>query len=142
MIEKHLEKIDFVFEYIKSKKDLDAVFGYVNIRTRVDRTPELGITTQMLNEIIKRLVKDGYIVEQKRPNEQNVYSITFDGLIFEGYVHENASIRKEQERLRTLENHQLELSKRMNFLTSVMAVGTTVAAIYYLIEILKHFCSS
>lgn len=142
MIE-HLKKIDFVLNFFKSKQDLDASFSYTIIENHVKRTSELKITVTMLREILKKLVNDGYITERKQEEGyQSIYHVSFEGLVFEGYVHENEANHKEQERLHTLENRQLALSRRMNALTAIVAVGTIVAAVYYLMEILKSFCPS
>lgn len=142
MIEKHLEQIDFVLNFLKSKQDLDASFSYMIIENHIKRTPELNITITILREILKKLVNDGYISEKITPGIQPIYNVSFEGLVFEGYVHENEANQKEQERLRILENRQLALSRRMNVLTLVVAIGTTVAAVYYLLEIVKYLRAS
>lgn len=49
------------------------------------------------------------------------------------------AIFAENDRLEKLENAQRESQNKMNTLTFVIAVGTTVAALYYLKELLTYF---
>jgi hypothetical protein len=127
------EKIDFVFFYIKDKIQVGGHWGYNNIWNYVERTPEIGINKIMFDEIIKKLKEDGYITEKNIPEAQPVYNMTFKGLLFNGYNQEYKETQK-------LQQNVASLSSRTFWLTVVIALGTLIAAIYYLIEIWKS-CS-
>lgn len=122
-----LEKIDFVFYYIKDKIQVGGNWGYHNIWNYVNATSEADINETMFKEIIQKLKNDGYITEKQIPDAQPVYNLTFTGSLFDGYNKNQVKIQK--------------LSRQTRFLTVVVSIGTGVAAIYYLLEILNHlFC--
>ena len=114
-----------------------------------------------INNYLPILIKDGYVKENEElseiegfPNSEiKYYSLTINGLEFTGYVNKYyAELSTEQQNKEILEN-QLSLNKSimltnasvrstntwMLYLTLVIAFGTFVSAIYYLIEILKFY---
>ena len=107
-----------------------------------------------LNNYLPILIKDGYIKEteelSKTDGFQNTnikyYSLTADGLDFEGYVNSNYSKLSLEQENKLLRLSQIELNRstlstnrRMICLTRWIALGTIIAALYYLIEILKFY---
>lgn len=94
--------------------------------------------------IIEKLLADKYIEQKSVISEQNtsidIYSITFEGRLFleqNGY----AGQKLDKERLTTMAVRQHEIYVKVYWLTVVLAFATAVAALYYSIEILKHFCN-
>jgi predicted transcriptional regulator len=135
------KQIDFVFFFLKERSELSADFGKENIRNHIKLTPEIKINTQIFEEILQRLLDDGYIKETIRPETQPTYHLTFNGRIFEGYFNKNNSLNEDREWLKNLQIQTLENSKKLNKLTWIIAGGTFFAAIYYIIEIVKNwFC--
>lgn len=133
-----LEKIDFVLTFIKIKMEVSAYWGYGIIWTHVEKTTELKINKTLFDEIINKLKEDCYIVDNET---KDACRVTFKGLTFNGYVSEQLSHQEENARLRTLEEKTLKLTIWTTRLTWIIAIGTFVAAIYYLLEILNHwFC--
>ena len=114
-----------------------------------------------INNYLPILVKDGYVKEVEELSEIEgfdntkikYYSLTADGLSFVGYTNSYYSKMSEEEQKMELFENQLSLNKSiiltnasvrstntwMRCLTIVIAVGTVVSAIYYLIEILKFY---
>ena len=133
-----LEKIDFVLFYIKTKMADSAYWGYGPIWAHIQKTTELKINKALFDEIINKLKEDGYIVDN---NTNDACRVTFRGLTFNGYVSEQSFLQMEKKRLKTLEEKTLNLSRWTTRLTIIIALGTGIAAIYYLLEILNNFFS-
>lgn len=144
------KQIDAIFFYIKKKIALGASINSEYIwNLFVDKTPELEINKLMFSEIISKLIEDGYITELRKANEgQDVttYHVTFKGQIFEGYESQQKLLNEQKARLADLENRSREFqdettnnAKRLNVLTVILALGTSIAAIYYLLEILNNW---
>lgn len=98
------------------------------------------------NAIIQKLVDDGMLSEkdafdlppESRPEE---YNITFKGrLWFEagGYQGERNRLNAENTRVNTVEKRQRAYESNMVLLTWILAIGTSIAALYYLLEIQKN----
>jgi hypothetical protein len=134
-----LEQIDFVFFYIRDKITTGADWGYFNIWIHVKKTPETGINKTLLDEIIFKLIEDGLLTEINNLGGQKTYHITFKGLTFNGYVSEQSSLQMEKERLKILDEKTLNLTSWTTRLTLIIAFGTAIVAIYYLLEILNHW---
>src|SRR5690606_28755231 len=104
-----LEQIDFVFFYIRDKITTGADWGYFNIWTHVQKTPETKINKTLFDEIILKLKEDGLLTEINNLGSQATYHITFKGLTFNGYVSEQQTLQMEKERLRILDDKTLTL---------------------------------
>lgn len=126
-----IEKLDFVLNFIKSKMTVSAHWGYGLVWTHIEKTTELKINKTLFDEIINKLKKDGYIVDNET---KDACRVTFEGLIFKGY-------KKQEEENQELQRTVNSLSVRTFWLTVAIAVGTGVAAIYYLLEILNSLFS-
>lgn len=98
-----------------------------------------GFTQTPLSQIesvVDKLVKDGYIKEIKYNGSPSDYTITFEGealIELGGYT----SLSGEAQKVKELQRISGEREKTIVFLTKVLAFGTTIAAVYYLIEIAK-----
>lgn len=128
------QQLDFVLSYIKPKIQVDAVFNENYIWSLyVSRTPETGITRTMLGEILKKLIKDGYIREHG--TNPITYLITFEGLIFEGYELEKEIKNIEKIKIEKLEERQKRNEAHMLYLTVVLAISAFCSVPYYILEI-------
>lgn len=143
----YLKQIDTVFFYFKEKSQVGGYFDYQDVWEHVQNI-KAGITDQAkLNTILARLKEDGFISGGDRLNSMSTptYSISFKGLLFDGYENERTlAIQKntllEQQVTRTSEISELnaKLAVRSYRLTLILAIGTSIAAIYYLMEIAKY----
>lgn len=97
---------------------------------------------------------DGHVAEKlitldDSPVGREQFYITFNGAVFihnGGYATQSALIQAESERMSNIEPHQAKANRNMLYLTSVIAFGTFVAALYYYLEIVRsdkeiHFAS-
>lgn len=146
------EQIDFVFDYIKGYLKHSAMISteYIWNHVKEERTPEMGINRLMFEEIISQLLSDEYISPKAMPegdaaDGQKMYNITFKGRLFTGYAQSNKAFLLEQAYRKQLDDwniafqrQQTKSSAQMNLLTFVIAMGTMVAAVYYIVEILNH----
>lgn len=133
-----LEKIDFIFLYLKDKTQYGGSWGYHNIENHVVKTPEADISITLLKEILERLKRDKLITESPLTQDQSVYHLTFDGVLFEGYKKAELNRQKEEERTKFLAEKMVTLSDRMARLTRWIALGTLIMAGYSIFEILKY----
>ncbi|MDQ2718200.1 MAG: hypothetical protein M3Z26_00360 [Bacteroidota bacterium] len=145
------EQIDLVFFYIKNKEELSASFSTEYIwNLFVSKQSDSGINRTMYNEIIKQLVEFGYVAELSLSDtSQKLYHVTFKGRLFNGYVEQQVSLSENNKRIMALENanqkfqiESLRNSHNLNSITWILAIGTTFAALYYLLEILCYFFPS
>ncbi len=105
--------------------------------------------------ILNKLYKDEYaeIIESEkryegpdifkppRPTIDYSYKISFEGELFKeqgGYTQQKINNAYENIRLDNLEKNQKFHRKALTWLTFLVAVGTLVAGVFYLIEIGKH----
>ena len=108
------------------------------------------INSKMLHSALLKLVKDDYVFE----NYRNIgslsgytYNISFEGIFFinnGGYEKEHQNNQKTEiesaemkKRQFLLEEKHSSIQFQLLVLTWVIAIGTSVAAIYYLLEVLK-----
>lgn len=114
-----------------------------------------NISDNRISNAVDRLIKDKYIDESTKelsreypkisllsqePNitYETIYFITFEGellIISGGYQKKVADDASENKRLRDMENFQSKQSQKMSRLTFWIAVGTLIAAVYYLLQI-------
>ena len=136
-----LEQIDFVFFFIRDKIQVGGNWGYNNIWNHVEKTTEAKINKTLFNEIIAKLKEDGLVTEVNQEAVQPTYHVTFKGLIFDGYNQQWFDSQKENDELKSLRQTSNVNSLKMTRLTKWVMFGTSIAAIYYLLEILNHwFC--
>ena len=142
------DKIDLVLFFIKGKEELSAKFSIEYIWTFcVSKEPSYHINRTMFEEIIKQLVEDGFIADLSiLDSPQKFYYVTFKGRIFNGYVKQQESLEEKNKRILTLENanqkfqiESIRHSRNLNRITWILAIGTTFAALYYILGILCYF---
>jgi len=87
--------------------------------------------------VIKKLAKDEF-VSIIQVGARNFYRITFEGLVFQQQGGYKQKLNKD-----TFLKRQEESNKRTQrilfWFTGIVAVGTFIAAVYYVLEILKFF---
>jgi len=122
---KYLEKIDFVLNHIKQNKDTTTTWLLVLYSKEY---PHSGAEFEY---ITRKLIKDELILLY--PSIQ-AYNITFEGLIFEGYV------TREKNKQLTLQSQEVSLAKAASD-SERLATGTTYlwigTAALVLVELLK-----
>ena len=140
-----LEQIDAIFFWLKERIITGGYHGYHNIENYVKQTPELGINTTILIEILKRLQEDGYITKTPPPqgiSGQPVYNVSFKGLLFDGYVKAKTQADLDVAFQRGIANATLDNANLLNRLTIWLAIFAGISAVYYAIEIVKYFSGS
>lgn len=89
---------------------------------------------------VTALTDEGYIIEARKNEGSGDGCIaTIKGLLFEGFESNFRSTISEKERLLKLEEGEMAHRKWMFFLTLILCVGTTIAAVYYWIEVWHFF---
>lgn len=134
-----LEKLDIVLLCLE-KHHSERHHNFISIAGILqEEHPEIDFGE--IQSALNKLVKDGY-VEIREVGRESItdiyYMITFEGRIWKeqgGYQCE----KKENDRINALADAQQEASVRMVLLTRIVAIGTSVAAIYYLLEVVKYF---
>jgi hypothetical protein len=153
-----LEFLDKIISILEANKN-KLTAHEINILFITDDFYSLYRKDFKLDNYLPILIKDAYVKEVEEFSEiegfgtSNVkyYSLTAEGLKFTGYVNSYYSKMSEEEQRKTMFDNQLSLNKSiistnrsiistnfwMKWLTGLIAFGTLVAAIYYLLEILK-----
>jgi hypothetical protein len=128
-----LEKIDKILNFLKERSDLSASFSKEYIwNLYISKTPELKINRQLYDEILKQLIEDGYIRENKTEDSQPNYHLALKGLIFDSYQNQELEIQK-------LKSTTQKLTYRNYVLTALIALGTLIAAWYYLTQLWDYY---
>jgi hypothetical protein len=124
-----LQQIDFILLVIKERTDSGGI-SFLDLITHLEETKYLcGFT--LAKEILKKLEKNEKILFQ-----DDVYKLTFEGRIFNGYESEQISLDAKNEDDVQYDQRAEENAKRLNFLTGYLAVGTIALAV---IEVVKMF---
>lgn len=132
-----LQQIDFVFFYLRGKISAGGQWGYQNIYFHVNQIKESGINETLLKEIIVKLKEDGLLTEINNLGSQPTYHVTFEGLIFQGYVKADSEARKESQEVRNLRQATVDLQARMNKLTWWIVFGTIASVVVGILTLLK-----
>lgn len=138
-----LEILDALLKYLKDTKHNT----FTSIANDAKKESEFlkGIEDKTLHYALLKLVKDNYVNQdfQKIGTlNGNLYEISFEGLSFiseGGYVLREKRNRLQDKKLNDIEITQSLQQKWILRLTWVIGIGTLVAGVYYLIEILKFF---
>jgi hypothetical protein len=131
----------------------DSCLNVFQISDLLLRFRGISCSPREIDFIVMRLIKDGYITNDKSllkgisvngkklsEIDEPFYFITFDGKVHitsGGYEGDFTSKNKEKARISSLEKVQNKVQCQMVILTSIIALGTLIAAIYYLKEIFK-----
>lgn len=92
--------------------------------------------------ILNKLKQDKFSDYIEKENGRKLWYITFEGIMFlrrGGYSGQQIRRDAENIRVETLERNQRVNANRMIYLTIILAVGTSIAAWYYGIEICKSY---
>lgn len=112
---------------------------------------ELPIKHEFFIGFIDKLIKDGYVKfkSERNPNKSEIdycqqeTLITIDGYYFlkehKGYTQKKINDVYENTQVGKIQSNQKVHRYWMTGLTIILAVGTSVAGWYYLIEILKNY---
>lgn len=141
---KPIEKLDFVLNYLSTNKSRKGGLSLVSILK--DTQPIINDGDELL-KVLEKLEKDGYIGFKERmplnkPPLIYFYYATFSGEYLNsqgGYQELHRKENLEKTRLQDIELKATVNRKTVTSLTWIIAVGTFVAALYYLLEILKYF---
>lgn len=156
----NLQVLDNILSFLIDKKEYKTeinalVYNVYNLQLNLIKPdkPESDIT---LEDIVKRSdVKDKtlYKVEKSllyleelgliRATDGYYVSLTYQGIIkcSEGFVNTYCLKQSNAQRLRNVETLQNFHLKWMTILTGLIMVGTSVAALYYILEIFSlHIC--
>lgn len=150
-------------------KILDELLKYLEIteyRTFSEMRNDANDKSDFLKDIdnfifksaLLKLVKDGYVTEYSKnttdkifntPRTDYFYDISFEGICFinnGGYEFEYRKSQTQQieysdlqKRQSLLEEKQLKIQSQLVFLTFLVALGTLIAGLYYVLEILSFF---
>lgn len=126
-----IEKVDKILEFFKSRTDNAGIGKEYLWNLYIQKTPELEINRMLYEEILKMLIADGYLRETNREDAQPTYNLTLKGLAFSGYNNRELEVQDLKGRTKRLERWNL-------ILTTLIAIGTLVAAIYYVLEIINN----
>jgi len=129
-----LEKIDSVLNFLKSRQDQSVQFTKEYIwNFYVSKTPELEINSQLYNEIFITLLDNDFIRENKQEQGfPSTYNVTIKGLSFSGF--HQAQLQSDRDKV-----NLLLLNKRTLMVNLIIALGTLIAGLYYILEILDKF---
>ena len=152
----HIKILDELLKYlVKTEHDQ---FAYIrnDVNDKSEFLKDIGNST--LHSALLKLVKDGYVNQESEnttdqifntPRTNHYYKISFKGLVFikyGGYQNQLDKNQKKENEVSDLKSQQFahsvslfRLNRWLVTLTWVIAIGTFIAGIYYLIEILKAF---
>jgi len=140
-VENLIDKLDAVLIFL-SLRGSESLFTAFEIRESV--TGFLIEEMDDIYSILKKLVKNEYVefhdISSMRRHPQ--YSITFEGKVFTeqgGYRQKLMNESSENIRLVKIENAQKQFRRVQNVLLTIVAAGTLIAAVYYIMEIGIHF---
>lgn len=152
-----LEFLDKIISILKANKN-KLTSHQISVLFITDEFYSLYKKDFHLDNYLPILIKDGYVKETEELSEidnSNIkyYSLSAEGLSFIGYINSYYNAMSEEEQRKKMFDNQLSLNKSilstnrsiistnfwMKFLTGIIAFGTLVAAIFYLLEILKFF---
>jgi hypothetical protein len=138
-----LEILDALLKYLKDTNHNTFQFIKSDVKNKSAFLKEIDDKT--LYSALLKLVKDDYVYEdfQKIGTlSGNLYNISFEGLSFiaeGGYVSRKERNQAQDKKLKDIVIVQSFQQKWIHRLTWIIGLGTLVAGVYYLIEILKFF---
>ncbi|WP_281635785.1 hypothetical protein [Flavobacterium marginilacus] len=138
-----LEILDALLKYLKDTNH--NTFQHIKSDVKNKSAFLKEIDDKTLYSALLKLVKDDYVYEdfQKMGTlSGNLYNISFEGLSFiaeGGYVSRKERNQSQDKKLNDIAIVQSFQQKWIHRLTWIIGLGTLVAGVYYLIEILKFF---
>lgn len=130
-----IQQLDEIFKVIKND------YGSILEDALIKRLIPFVISKEEFLRCMEKLISDKYVV--KYIDEQGraiLYYCTFAGYLFEGYENEHKFKALEGLRLETTIAFQQKQVRSLNQLTKIIAVGTGVAALYYLYLLWQELC--
>ena len=95
-----------------------------------------GLKEWEINVLFHHLLIDKYIISIEP------LTISLEGIVFEGnggYAERSVQEKLESARIKKIESDLKKYSYGLMVFTGVVAIGTLISAIYFIIEIWKHF---
>ena len=95
-----------------------------------------GLKEWEINVLFQHLLIDKYIISIEP------LTISLGGIVFEGnggYAEKSVREKLENARIKKIENDLNKYSFGLMVFTGVVAIGTLISAIYFILEIWKHF---
>lgn len=129
-----LEKLDWVLKEIANNSHPINSSPDISHQDLYSILTQNGFNTGIILDyelIIKKLKKDGYIEESVRSSDIYYYSITLEGKIL---LQRNGYTQQEKDRIRERRN--------LNLVNFCLAVGTALAGVFALIEMIKMCLTS
>jgi len=133
-----IERIDYVFFLIK-KEDVKYTEYFLEEAIKANN---VNISLDELRRILSQLQKDEYII--RNPSHagfaHDTFELTIEGALFDGYVIEKNINDAESLRLEAIESEATANRNLTTRLTILIAVGTGIAALYYLYLLWQDAC--
>jgi len=139
-----IKELDFILKFLatnvraKPGISLDNLYKEIKvIKPELYQPAIVDDWGSRLRRILDKLEKDGLV-----KIGYHEYEITFDGYVKnlkDGYEGEIKDRNAENIRVGKLENRQKRYELNQTLLLTLVALGTLIAAWYYLIEIWKHY---
>ena len=145
MTKNYIKELDFIlFSLINEYENInDGVNFYQEEapKTTKEMVTEMVIVKYSLKEweinvLFHHLLIDKYIISIEP------LTISSEGIVFEGnggYAEKSVREKLENARIKKIENDLKKYSYGLMVFTGVVAIGTLISAIYFFIEIWKHF---
>ena len=133
-----IQKIDSVLNFMLNDANDPAFVTFSEILDSIQL--KFKCNQKELTEILHTLEIDGRIFTEES-NGVKLYKSTFDGRLFAadgGYQGKINRQNAENTRLAKLEQSQKDYQIWMTWLTAILAVGTTIAALYYCVDLYWH----
>jgi len=95
-----------------------------------------GLKEWEINVLFHHLLIDKFIISIEP------LTISLEGIVFEGnggYAEKNTQEKLESSRVKKIESDLKKYSFGLMVFTGVVAIGTLISAIYFILEIWKHF---
>ena len=129
---------------------LDGILTYIRANSKFATEDDIkGNMPEREKHYFERAIlmieKDGYVFSKDKSipsGSRTTFYISFEGLVFleqGGYRGEYERNLSEAARLASLESRQAQAERNLLILNSLIAFGTLVAAVYYVLEILRHY---
>ncbi|GIZ07686.1 hypothetical protein [Flavobacterium sp. UMI-01] len=146
---------DKLYEHFYDRDlETDNKFNALNYYTAISESKSNNIEDVFLNFSVsdntqaqgEKLVEACYYLMKQNYIRIDVHfniKITFEGILkcSEGFLKEYEKYSNDKNRLLNVENFQRKTTRWMLWINGAIAVGTVVAMIYYILEILSvHFC--
>lgn len=128
-----IQKLDSVLDFFARGGFEKGGISLDTLLRLLDSKMDSALDMDELIKITNQLLADHYISE----NKYNQYQVTYRGIIFNDQKGYQGQMEKAHE-VRALQQSQMETQQKITVLTRWIAVGTSIAALYYLIEIVKN----